>query len=301
MKTILIAGGSGFLGQVLENYFTEKGYIVKILTRNPNKENEIYWNAKELGQWTNALENTEVLINLTGKSVDCRYTEKNKEEIYNSRIDSTNILGLAINLSEIPPKTWINSSTATIYKHSLDKQMTEESGEIGNDFSMNIAKSWEKSFYDITNPKTRKIAIRSSIVMGKKGGALIPLKRLTQFGLGGKQASGNQKVSWIHELDFARAVEFLIENENLKGSFNLSVKNPTINKTLMKSFRNILNVPFGLPHPKWLLKFGAKIIGTETELVLKSRNVIPERLLNNGFEFLYEDIELALKDLLKKS
>ena len=299
MKTILIAGGSGFLGQVLEHYFLSKNYVVRVLTRSPRKENEIYWDAKNLEKWTNALESTEVLINLTGKSVDCRYTDKNKKEIYNSRIDATNILGLAINLCENPPRIWINSSTATIYKNSLDKQMTEENGEIGNDFSMNIAKSWEKAFDDITNPKTRKIAIRSSIVMGKKGGALIPLKRLTQFGLGGKQASGNQKVSWIHELDFARAVQFLIENETLKGNFNLSVKNPTTNKTLMKTFRKTLNIPFGISHPKWLLKFGAKIIGTETELVLKSRNVIPERLLNNGFQFLYEDIELALTDLLK--
>ena len=298
MKTIIIAGGSGFLGQVLKNHFNSKNYRVIILTRYPKNENDVYWNAKDLGDWAKSLEDSEALINLTGKSVDCRYTEANKKEIYDSRINSTELLGLAINLCETPPKVWFNSSTATIYKHSLTKQMTEKDGEIGDDFSMNIAKSWEQAFYSIKNPKVRKIALRTSIVMGKNGGALVPLKQLVKFGLGGKQASGNQKVSWIHELDFARAIEFLLNNESLDGNFNLSVKNPTNNKTLMQSLRTVLRIPFGINHPIWLLKFGAKLIGTETELVLKSRNVIPERLLENGFEFKYQDIESALKNLL---
>jgi len=300
MKTIIIAGGTGFLGQVLESYFSKKGYVVKILTRNPKQDNHIYWDAKYRDQWTKELENTEALINLTGKSVDCRYTEKNKKLIYNSRIDSTNILGYAINTCKNPPKVWLNSSTATIYKHSLEKQMTEEHGNIGNDFSMNIAKAWEKAFYDFTTPKIRKIALRTSIVMGKNGGALIPLKQLTKFGLGGKQASGKQKVSWIHELDFARAIEFLINNKTLHGNFNLSVPKPIENKTLMKAIRKTLKMPFGISHPIWLLKFGAKLIGTETELVLKSRNVIPKRLLDHGFVFSFTHIEAALNDLIGK-
>lgn len=299
MKTIIIAGGSGFLGQVLETYFTKKQYAVKILTRNPKRNNDIYWNAKDLGDWTNQLENTEAVINLTGKSVNCRYTEENKKEIYHSRIDSTNLLGLAINLCEQPPKVWFNSSTATIYRHSVDKQMTEENGEIGDNFSMNIAKSWETAFYEVMNPKTRKIALRTSIVMGRKGGAILPLKALTKLGLGGKQGSGKQKVSWIHELDFARAIDFLLENVNLEGNFNLSVKNPTDNKRLMQTMRQKMGVPFGISHPVWQLKFGATLIGTETELVLKSRNVIPKRLHDNGFEFSFTTIELALDDLLK--
>jgi uncharacterized protein (TIGR01777 family) len=300
MKTILIAGGSGFLGQVLENCFSKENYEVKILTRTPNKKNDIYWNAKDLDKWTKELENTDVLINLTGKSVDCRYTEVNKQRIYNSRIDATNILGLAINLCEIPPKVWINSSTATIYRHSTDKEMTEETGDIGDDFSMNIAKSWEKTFYSITNPKTRKIALRTAIVLGKNGGALIPLKRLTKLGLGGKQGSGKQKVSWIHEYDFARAVTFLIDNHHLEGSFNLSVPKPTNNAILMKTLKQTLHIHFGINHPKWLLRFGAKLIGTETELVLKSRNVIPKRLLDNAFVFKFPNLDIALKNLLTK-
>ena len=258
----------------------------------------MYWNAKDLGDWTKVLENTDALINLAGKSVDCRYTAANKKEIYNSRINTTNLLGLAVNLCKKPPKAWFNSSTATIYKGSLVKQNTEETGDIGDDFSMNIAKSWEATFYSIKNPKVRKIALRTSIVMGENGGAITPLKQLTKFGLGGKQASGNQKVSWIHELDFARAIHFLMDHKELDGNFNLSVKNPTDNKTLMQTMRKVLKIPFGISHPIWLLKFGAKLIGTETELVLKSRNVIPKRLLDNGFEFEYEDIENALKNIL---
>ena len=299
MKTITIAGGSGFLGQVLEHYFSEKGYKTNILTRTPKQENHIYWNAKDLQEWTTILETTDVLINLTGKSVDCRYNEANKKLIHDSRIDATHALGLTINLCDNPPKVWMNSSTATIYRHSMDLEMTEDHGEIGNDFSMNIAKSWEKAFYSVTNPKTRKIVLRTSIVMGKDGGAIEPLKNLVKFGLGGKQASGHQKVSWIHELDFARAVEFLILNESLDGNFNLSVPKPTDNKTLMKSFRKVMNVPFGISHPKWLIKLGAKLIGTESELVLKSRNVVPQRLLDNGFKFQFVQIEKALSNLLQ--
>lgn len=299
MKTIIIAGGSGFLGQVLESYFSNRGYQIKILTRHPKKINDIYWNAKDLGPWKETLENADALINLTGKSVDCRYNETNKKLIYDSRIDSTHVLGLAINLCDNPPKVWFNSSTATIYESSLEKQMDEESGIIGDDFSMNIAKSWEKAFYSITNPKTRKIALRTAIVLGKNGGALIPLKTLTTFGLGGKQASGLQKVSWIHEEDFARAIEFLLNHPDLKGNFNISVPNPTDNSTLMRNLRSILKIPFGMSHPKWLLELGAKLIGTETELVLKSRNVIPRRLLENGFHFKFEKLNLALANLIE--
>lgn len=297
MKKIIIAGGSGFLGQVLESYFSKKEYLIKILTRYPTKENHIFWDAKTIGNWTSELENSEALINLTGKSVDCRYTEQNKKNIYDSRVNSTKIIGKAINLCKKPPKVWFNSSTATIYKHSLKKEMTEENGDIGDDFSMNIAKSWEKTFFEIKNPNTRKIALRTAIVLGKKGGAFIPLKNLTKYGLGGKQGSGNQKVSWIHELDFARAIEFLLTKNNLEGIFNLSVPNPTNNKLLMKTLRQEIKIPFGIPHPIWLLEIGAKLIGTETELILKSRNVIPQRLLKENFKFKYQTINKAIQNL----
>ena len=298
MKTIIIAGGSGFLGQVLEKHFTQIGYAVKILTRNPKKENDIFWDAKTLGNWASILNNSEALINLTGKSVDCRYTVKNKKEIYESRIDSTRVLGKAILRCKQPPTVWMNTSTATIYRHSFDKEMTEQNGDIGDDFSMNIAKSWEKAFNKFECLKTRKIILRTSIVLGKKGGAFIPLKTLAKFGLGGKQGSGNQKVSFIHESDFARALEFILNHSNLDGIFNITAPKPTNNRTLMKTIRKKLRLPFGIPHPKWMLKIGATIIGTETELVLKSRNAIPERLLESDFVFNHPTIENTISNLL---
>ncbi|WP_353778904.1 TIGR01777 family oxidoreductase [Winogradskyella sp. 3972H.M.0a.05] len=297
MKTIIIAGGSGFLGQVLEKYLSGKGYDIKILTRHPKKSNHIFWDAKTLGKWANQLNNTEALINLTGKSVDCRYTDKNRKLIYDSRIDSTHVIGLAINLCEHPPKVWLNSSTATIYRGSKTTEMTEAKGEIGNDFSMNIAKSWEYEFNSITNPKTRKVLLRTSIVLGKNGGAMKPLKKLTKVFLGGKQGSGDQKLSWIHEQDFARSVEFLINQPELEGAFNVCAPKPTDNKTFMSVLRKSLKIPFGLPQPKWLIEIGALLIGTESELVLKSRNVIPERLLKHNFNFKFQNINSALQNL----
>lgn len=299
MKTIVIAGGSGFLGDILENYFTYKNYEVYILTRHPKKQNHHYWNGKDLGNWVKIFEKIDIIINLSGKSVDCRYHKKNKAAIYNSRIDATHAIGLAINLCQNPPKLWLNASTATIYRDSYDIEMTENKGIIGDDFSMNVAKCWEETFYTIVNPYTRKIALRTAIVFGKNGGAYRPLRRLAKFGLGGKQGLGNQKVSWIHEIDFARAVEFLILNTSLKGNFNICNPKPIDNKTLMKALRTSLNIPFGIPQPKHILAFGARIIQTETELVLKSRNVIPERLIKNGFKFEFNSIKSALKNLSK--
>ena len=299
MKKVVIAGGTGFLGQVLEEHFSNHQFLVKILTRHPQKPNHVYWDGQNIGIWKEEFENAELLINLCGKSVDCRYTEKNKKAIYDSRIETTHLLGLAINLCENPPKTWINSSTATIYESSLNKPMTEENGDIGNDFSMNIAKAWEKAFYSIPNPKTRKVAIRTSIVMGKNGGAFTPLKNITKLGLGGPQGSGQQKVSWIHEIDFARALYFILKKKDLQGAINISVPNPITNRQLMSTLRHLMTIPFGLPQPVWLVNLGAKLIGTESELVLKSRNVIPERLLREGFSFLFPEIEPALIQILK--
>jgi uncharacterized protein (TIGR01777 family) len=300
-KKIIIAAGTGFLGQVLENHLTKNGYAVTILSRSPKKANHVLWDAKGLGTWRNDFEDAYAVINLTGKSVDCRYNQKNKEVIYSSRIDSTNVIGEAIQQCKKAPKVWINSSTATIYQYSLKKEMTEEDGDIGDDFSMNIAKSWEKVFYNHNLPNTRQIAIRTSIVLGKNGGALIPLKSITKLGLGGKQGSGNQKVSFIHEYDFARAVAFLLEHETINGNVNVTAPNPSNNKMLMSIIRKELRIPFGIPQPKWLLEIGTFFLGTETELVLKSRNVIPKRLLNNGFKFKYETINETLNNLISNN
>lgn len=301
MKKLIIAAGTGFLGQVLVNYFKDEYTEIVVLTRGKSqiKDNINYvnWDAKTLTGWEKHLENATVLINLAGKSVDCRYTDENKKEILASRVDSTAILNIAVLSCTNPPKHWLNSSTATIYRHSKDKQMTEENGEIGNDFSMNVAKTWEQTFFEVPTKNTLKTALRTSIVLGKNGGAFIPLKQLAQFGLGGKQASGNQFISWLHELDFARAIEFII-NENMTGVVNVVAPKPVQNKLFMKQLRSTLKMPIGLPTPKFLLEIGAKIIKTEPELVLKSRNVIPERLLEKGFRFEFDTLEKTFEDLV---
>ncbi|WP_025743992.1 TIGR01777 family oxidoreductase [Aquimarina pacifica] len=303
MKKMIIAAGTGFLGQVLVSHFRSKVETIIVLTRGKNKvENNIYfihWDAKTLGEWAKELEGADILINMTGKSVDCRYTQKNKNGILYSRTESTAVLGMAINACNNPPKTWINSSTATIYRHSLDKEMNEEDGEIGNGFSVSVAKAWEESFFSQKTTKTRKVALRTSIVLGKKGGALPPLVRLTKIGMGGKQGNGNQKISWIHELDFARSVAFVIDQTQITGVINIVSKKPTTNKVFMNTLRNVLKIPFGIPMTKPVLELGAKIIKTETELILKSRNVIPKKLEDHGFVFLYPNLRVALENLVK--
>lgn len=301
MKKIVIVAGTGFLGQVLVNYFNNSFDEIVILTRGKSRMRDnikyVNWNTVSLTGWENELENTEVLINLAGKSVDCRYTNKNKQEILKSRIDSTKILNEAVLKCKNPPKHWLNSSTATIYRHSEDKQMTENNGEIGNDFSMNVAKAWEKAFFETETPNTLKTALRTSIVLGKSGGAFTPLKRLVQTGFGGKQGNGNQFISWIHEYDFARALDFVVQ-EKMIGIVNIVAPKPIKNKIFMSRLRKSVKVSIGLPMSISLLKMGAKIIGTESELVLKSRNVVPERLLQKGFQFQFDTIEKTFKNLV---
>lgn len=297
---VIIAAGTGFLGQVLVNHFKNKAAEIVVLTRGKAsvKDNIRYinWDARNMTGWEGELENADVLINLAGKSVDCRYTEKNKNEIMASRIESTVILNKAVLQCGNPPKHWLNSSTATIYRHSVDKQMDEETGEIGFDFSMNVAKMWERAFFQIETPKTKKTALRTSIVLGRKGGAFVPLKRLAYTGFGGKQGSGRQFVSWIHEEDFARAVEFITQNE-MEGVVNVVSPIPVRNNDFMKILRKTKSIPIGIPISETLLKIGALLIGTETELVLKSRNVIPKRLTNSGFTFLFGKLDDAIKTL----
>lgn len=295
---IIIAAGTGFLGKNLEKYFTEKGNEVYILTRNPKRKNEIHWNAKTLGEWKNWVENSDVLINLTGKTVDCRYTEKNKQEIYSSRIDSTKVLQQAVDQCINKPKVWLNASSATIYTHSETQLNTEENEIIGDDFSMNICKNWEKEFFTVKNENVRKVALRTSIVLGNNGGAFPKLKLITKLGLGGKQGRGNQNVSWIHIDDFCKAIEYIIDNENMSGVINITAPNPLPNEEFMRKLRKEMKIPFGLNAPVWQLEIVSIFLKTETELLLKSRNVYPEKLIKGGFEFSYPNIESAFKDLI---
>ncbi|MCL8538583.1 TIGR01777 family oxidoreductase [Chryseobacterium gallinarum] len=296
---IIIAGGTGFLGENLEKYFTEKGNQVYILSRNPKRHNEICWNAKTTGKWVDILENADVLINLTGKSVDCRYHEKNKQEIYSSRIDSTQILQEAVNRCLHKPRIWLNASSATIYVHSEKHLNTEANGIIGDDFSMNICKSWEEAFFTTKHSEVRKVALRTSIVFGNNGGALPKLKMITKIGLGGKQGRGNQMVSWIHIDDFCKAVEWIINNDHISGAINITAPGPVTNETLMMTLRKKLQIPFGLNTRVWQLEIASLFLNTETELLLKSRHVYPEKLLQSGFLFSYPDLESAMENLLK--
>ena len=293
LKKIIIAGGTGFTGKYLTQKFIESGYEVIIISRQPN---HINWN--NLTGINVSLENAEMLINLAGKSVDCRYNEKNKKEIFDSRIITTKILGEAILQCKNPPPLWINSSTATIYRHAQDRPMTESTGEIGIGFSVNVATNWEKSFFDFKLKNTRQVALRMAIVLGKNGGVVQPIKNLVRFGLGGKQGNGNQMFSWIHIEDLFGIIIFMQQHNELCGVYNTAAPNPVTNKTLMQVFRMNRKMPVGLPTPKWLLKIGAVFIKTETELVLKSRWVIPENLLQAGFVFKYKTIDEALKNIL---
>lgn len=298
-QNILIAGGTGFLGRALEQYFQDKGHFVQILTRQPKKKNEIYWDAKSAGDWLLSIEWADVVINLTGKSVDCRYTKKNRALIRSSRLESTRVLREAIQQAKAKPRIWLNASSATIYVHAEKTQMTEDEGIIGDDFSMNVCKDWEAVFFQETLNSTRRIALRTGIVLGNTGGALPKMKQLTRWGMGGKQGDGQQFISWIHVIDFCRAVEFVMQHEEVVGPVNLVSPNPVRNDDFMTEMRKQLKRKWGMGQSKWLLELGARLIGTETELLLKSRNVIPERLKECGFEFEYPNLKLCFNDLLK--
>jgi uncharacterized protein len=294
MKKIVLAGGTGFLGSFLASKFKSRDYLVVVVSRS---NGDVSWQDK--AGLINALNGADVVINLAGKSVDCRYNEENKREILESRVETTKAIGEAIQKCDSPPKLWINPSTATIYRHAEDRPMTEADGEIGSGFSVNVAKAWEKAFFDLKLPGTRQVALRMAIVLGREGGAMQPLKRMAQLGFGGKQGKGNQMFSWIHIEDVYRIIGFLMEHENLAGVFNCSSPNPVTNEVFMEMLRNSLNKKLGLPSPAWLLKIGAFMIATETELILKSRWVVPDRLLTSGYTFTFPLLKDAFEDLLR--
>lgn len=293
MKKIVLAGGTGFLGSFLASKFRENGYEVLIISRN---NGDVAWKDREA--LVSSLEGADAVINLAGKSVDCRYSEPNKREILASRIETTKAIGRAIQKCSHPPKVWINSSTATIYRHAEDRAMTESDGEIGTGFSVNVAQQWEKSFFDFTLPATRQVALRMAIVLGKDGGAMRPLERLTRLGFGGKQGKGSQRFSWIHIEDVYQIILFLMEHDTLNGVFNCSSPHPVTNQMFMQGLRNALHKKIGLPSPEWLLEIGAVLIRTETELILKSRWVVPDRLLKSGYEFAFPSLDKAFEDIL---
>lgn len=293
---IVIAGGSGFLGNALKQYFGQHHEVI-ILTRKPIQKQDVQWDAVHLGDWVAQINSADVLINLTGKSVDCRYTEVNKKAILDSRILSTRILQEALESCTTKPKVWINASSATIYIHATTQLMNEYNGIIGDDFSMNICKVWEGEFFKTEINGLRKVAIRTSIVLGNGGGAFPKMKMLTKCLLGGHQGDGRQMMSWIHIEDFCTAIDYIIKNNEMEGAVNVTASHPVSNRDFMRAMRRKYNRSFGINQNRLMLEAGALMIGTEAELLLKSRNVFPEKLLSKGFTFTYPNVTTALGHL----
>ncbi len=298
---IVIPGGSGQVGQILARHFHAQGHIVTILSRTLTRApwNVLQWDAQTRGPWIDALDGSDLCINLTGRSVNCRYNDANRRAIYDSRIRSTQLLNEVIAGLPNPPRLWLNSSTATIYRHALDRPMDEATGEYGGsepgapdtwNFSISVAKGWEEAFFATPTPRTRKVAVRSAMTFSPDpGGVFDVFLALTRHGLGGTQGSGNQYVSWIHDVDFIRAIEFLIAREALSGPVNLASPHPVPNRDFMRILRESWGTRFGLPATAWMIEIGTFFMRTESELVLKSRRVIPGRLEAAGFEFAYPE------------
>ena len=300
-KKIVLAGGSGFIGQYLGRYFHDKAEEIVVLTRGKDSSTEIcrfiHWDGENPGPWTKELEDCDLLINLSGKNVNCRYNQVNRDEILESRLKPTRLLGNVISRLQRPPSAWINLTSATIYRHAEDRAQDEESGEYGSGFSVDVCRKWEKAFWECTTPGTRKIILRAAIVLGREDGLIPRLKNLVRLGMGGKQGTGNQYVSWVHEQDLARITEWVADYGQDGSVFNAAAPGAIQNKDLMKIARVTYGIPLGLTMPQWLLEFGAIMIGTETELILKSRWVYPGKLLEGGFKFQFPDAAEAIHEL----
>lgn len=309
---IVIPGGSGQIGGILARHFHAKGDEVIVFSRHPYNASwkVMEWDSRTVGVWAAELDGSDVCINLSGRSVNCRYNTKNRRAIYDSRIQTTLLLNQVIASLRKPPRVWLNASTATIYRHSLDREMDEASGELGGNepgapdtwnFSIDVAKEWEKAFFSVSTPRTRKVALRSAMTFSPdRGGVFDVLLGLVRRGLGGAQGSGKQFVSWIHEADFVRAVEFLIEREDFSGVVNLAAPNPLPNREFMKALRDAWGARVGLPAPAWMLEIGTFLLRSESELVLKSRRVVPGRLLAAGFQFMFPEWSAAARELVTR-
>lgn len=310
---IVIAGASGFMGSYLAEAFRAEG--AEVLTVGRSGADATWDDPRSIAT---VVDGADLLLNLAGKSVNCRYGPANRAEILRSRVETTRALGEAAAVALRPPALWINSSTATIYRHAEDRPMTEATGELGDGFSVGVARAWEAAFFERDLPGVRRVALRTAIVLGD-GSALVPLIRLARFGLGGAQLDGRwpstrarreagtyhafrarwgrQRFSWVHLDDVLGAIRFLRERDDLDGPINLSSPNPTDNVTFMRTMRRVLGVPFGIPTPRFVLELGSALIRTETELVLKSRWVLPERLTTAGYAFVQPQLEPALREI----
>ena len=308
---VVIPGGTGQVGTILARALHDQGHEVVVLGRNPGDTPwpSARWDAATLGPWTHELEGAEAVINLAGRSVDCRYGKRNRQAILDSRVITTRLVGQAIARARRPPRVWLQASTATIYAHRYDAANDEQSGLLGGAgsaapdawrFSVEVAKAWEREVEKASTPATRKVLLRSAMTMSPdSGGVFATLLNLVRLGLGGTAGNGRQYVSWIHEADFVRAVYWLIDRD-VAGPVNLASPHPLPNAEFMKVLREAWGAGFGLPAKEWMLAVGAFFLRTETELILKSRRVIPARLLDGGFDFRYPRWAEAARELCEK-
>jgi uncharacterized protein (TIGR01777 family) len=306
---VVIPGGTGQLGGVLARAFRARGDEVVIVARRAG-DGVVPWDGRSLGAWASELEGADVVINLAGRSVDCRYTKANLAAMMSSRVESTRVVGEAIAKAARPPRVWLQMSTATIYAHRFDAPNDEATGRIGGDEpdapaywkrSIEIAQAWERTLRESDTPRTRRVAMRAAMVMcATPGGVFDVPSRLTRLGLGGAIDGGAQFVSWIHERDFVRAVELLVSREDLDGAINLSSPGPLPQRAFMQSLRSAWGTRVGLPATKWMVEAGAFFLRTDTELILKSRRVLPKRLLDAGFVFEWPDWSPAASELVSR-
>ena len=298
-QKIVIPGGGGFIGRHVTRHFAAKGWEVVVLSRQHHEHREgvrfVWWDGANLDSWADELDGAEAVINLAGRTVNCRYGKKNRREIYESREFSTEVIGVAIAECATPPRVWFNASSATIYRHSLDRDMDEATGEIDPvpeggprnkwEFSVDVVNRWERVLFEATTPDTRRIAMRLSMVFGTgAGGVFEAFRSITRRGLGGTQGPGTQYVSWLHVEDFLRMLDWCLDHEQLSGPVNMCSPNSMPNREFMRVFREACGVKLGLPASAWMLEIGAFFMRTETELLLKSRRVVPGKLLDSGFK-----------------
>ncbi|MEW2160274.1 TIGR01777 family oxidoreductase [Streptomyces sp. NPDC007189] len=309
MKVIL-PGGTGQVGTLLDRALTAAGHEVTVLTRHPTRERQVGWDGATLGRWAEVIDGSDVVVNLAGRSVSCRYTPENLRAMMDSRVDSARVVGEAIAAASRPPRVWLHMSTATIYAHRFDAPNDEATGVIGGSesgvpgywaYSIDIARNWERAQAEASVPATRKVALRTAMVMSPdRGGVFDVLLGLVRLGLGGPVAGGAQYVSWIHDADFVRAVEFLIDRDDLEGPVNLASPGPLPQREFMRALRAARGVPVGLPATRWMAELGAFALRSDTELLLKSRRVVPGRLSAAGFDFAYPDWPPAAVDLVRR-